>query len=317
MSDKQAKPRVKEKIHYSDCYQDHLTPAYIKVWFGLTGMAMLGHLPHKAALFIGRLLGYLMLIFARNRCHITRTNIRLCFPELDEDQRRHLVKATILDNGMGMAEMCIAWFNYRSITDDMIEVVGEQHLIDAVAQNKGVILVGGHYTTLDLGGVLMAKVKKVGVMYRANKNPLFDLVMRKSRAKFCAEVIERSDMRSVIRFLKKGGVMWYAPDQDYGRKQSVFAPFFGIQAASITSIPRLVKINNSAVLMLGHHRKPHGEGYIVTISAPLENYPSGDDDKDAALINLELETRIRAYPEQYMWLHRRFKTRPIGEPKLY
>jgi Kdo2-lipid IVA lauroyltransferase/acyltransferase len=317
MSDEQPKPRVKKKIHYSDRYRDHLAPAYIKVWLGLAGMAMLGRLPHQAALFTGRLLGYLMLLFARSRRHITQTNIRLCFPELDDNEQQRLVKATMLDNGMGMAEMCIAWFNYGSITDDMIEVVGEQHLIDAVAQDKGVILVGGHYTTLDLGGVLMAKVKKVGVMYRANKNPLFDLVMRQSRAKFCAEVIERSDMRAVIRFLKKGGVMWYAPDQDYGPKQSVFAPFFGIQAASITSIPRLVKINNSAVLMLGHHRKPDGKGYIVTISEPLENYPCGDDDKDAAVINMELEKRIRAYPEQYMWLHRRFKTRPIGESKVY
>ncbi len=317
MSDKPRKPRRAKKIHYSDRYRDHLAPSYFIIWLGLAGMAIVGRLPHRVALLMGRMFGYLMLMFARRRRHITETNIRLCFPELNDDEQQRLVKATLLDNAVGLFETCVAWFNHRSITDDMIEVVGGQHLFDAVAKGKGVILVGGHYTTLDLGGVLMAKVKKVGVMYRANKNPLFDLVMRNSRAKFCEAVIERSDMRSVIRFLKKGGVMWYAPDQDYGRGQSVFAPFFGIQAATITALPRLVKINNSAVLMLGHHRKPDGKGYIVTISAPLEDYPSGDDEADAAVINDELEKLIRLYPEQYMWLHRRFKTRPDGEEGFY
>jgi KDO2-lipid IV(A) lauroyltransferase len=163
----------------------------------------------------------------------------------------------------------------------------------------------------------MAKYQQVGVMYRALKNPLLDLVMRNSRRKFCAEVIERSDMRSVVRFLKKDGIMWFAPDQDYGRKQSVFAPFFGIEAATITMLPRLCKINQSAVLILSHHRKPNGKGYLVTISEALSDFPSGDDRQDAATINSELEQRIRQYPLQYMWLHKRFKTRPEGQDSLY
>jgi KDO2-lipid IV(A) lauroyltransferase len=258
-----------------------------------------------------------MLVFARSRRRIATTNIGLCFPELNDRQRKQLIRQTMIDNGVGLAEMCIAWFNHKSISEDMIEIVGEQHLTETSAMGQGVILVGAHYTTLDLGGVLMAKYQKVGVMYRALKNPLFDLVMKNSRKKFCAEVIERSDMRAVIRFIRKGGIMWYAPDQDYGPKQSVFAPFFGIEAATITSIPRLVKVNNSAVVILGHHRKPKGKGYIVTISEPLADYPSGNDQRDATITNAALEERIRQYPAQYMWLHRRFKTRPEGQDKLY
>ncbi len=111
--------------------------------------------------------------------------------------------------------------------------------------------------------------------------------------------------------------MWYAPDQDYGPKQSVFAPFFGVEAATITVIPRLVKINNSAVLMLAHHRTPDGKGYRVSISQPLSDYPTGDDVADATTINRCLENEIRKSPAQYMWLHRRFKTRPKGEPGFY
>jgi len=311
------KKRVKKVIHYSDNFSDYLSLRYWPTWLGLGAMKVLAHFPYRLTLFLGKLLGGLMLLFAHDRRRIATTNIRLCFPELTTTKQKQLTRQTMIDSGVGLLEMCIAWFNPHSITDDMVEFVGEQHLTDAVAKGQGVILVGAHYTTLDLGGVLMAKYQQVGVMYRSLKNPLFDLVMKNSRKKFCAEVIDRSDMRSVIRFIRKGGIMWYAPDQDYGPKQAVFAPFFGIEAATITVIPRLVKINNSAVIILGHHRKPNGEGYIVTLSEPLINFPSGDEKQDATVINAALEERIRQYPAQYMWLHRRFKSRPEGQEKLY
>ena len=270
----QKNKRVKKVIHYSDNFTDYLSPRYWPTWLGLGAMKVLAHFPYRLSIFVGTLFGNLMLLFAHDRRRIATTNIRLCFPELTATKQKQLTRQTLIDSGVGLLEMCIAWFNHNSITDEMVEFVGEQHLTDAVAKSQGVILVGAHYTTLDLGGVLMAKYQQVGVMYRALKNPLFDLVMKNSRKKFCAEVIERSDMRSVIRFIRKGGIMWYAPDQDYGPKQAVFAPFFGIEAATITVIPRLVKINNSAVIILGHHRKPNGKGYIVTFSEPLNNFPT-------------------------------------------
>lgn len=311
------KKRIKKVIHYSDNFSDYRSLRYWPTWLGLGAMKVLAHFPYRLVLLLGKLLGNLMLLFAHDRRRIATTNIRLCFPELTTTKQKQLTRQTMIDSGVGLLEMCIAWFNPNSITDDMVEFVGEQHLTDAVAKGQGVILVGAHYTTLDLGGVLMAKYQQVGVMYRRLKNPLFNLVMKNSRKKFCAEVIERSDMRSVIRFIRKGGIMWYAPDQDYGPKQAVFAPFFGIEAATITVIPRLVKINNSAVIILGHHRKPNGEGYIVTLSEPLINFPSGDEKQDATVINAALEERIRQYPAQYMWLHRRFKSRQEGQEKLY
>lgn len=309
--------RIKPKIVYSDYYSDHLAPRYWATWLGLFGMAICAYLPYRVTLLCGKIFGYLLYYFARSRRNITSTNIALCFPHLSKMGQAELVKETIIDNGVGLLELCIAWFNYQRIKPDMIELEGEQNLIDAIALGKGVILVGAHYTTLDLGGVLMAKYHKVGVMFRANKNPLFDLVMRNSRGEFCQEVIERGDMRSVIRFIRKGGVMWYAPDQDYGRKQSVFAPFFGIEASTINVIPRLVKLNQSPVLILSHHRKLDKSGYILSISEPLKDFPSGDDRADAMVINDGLEAQIRKYPQQYMWLHRRFKTRPDGEATLY
>lgn len=309
--------RVKPRIVYSEAYSDHLGPHYWTTWAGLAGMALVAHLPYRMALFGGKLFGYLLHFFAHSRRRITCTNISLCFPELTDAQQKKLVKKTTIDNGVGLVELCIAWFNHQSIRPGMIELTGEQNLVDAVKMGRGVILVGAHYTTLDLGGVLMAKYHKVGVMYRANKNPLFDLAMRRSRGEFCDEVIERSDMRSVIRFIKKGGVLWYAPDQDYGWRNSVFAPFFNIEASTINVIPRLVKVNQSPVLILSHHRRHDKKGYILSISKPLENFPSNDDRVDATTINQALEGQIRKFPEQYMWLHRRFKTRPEGKEKIY
>ena len=317
MTKKTTPKRSKATRVYSDNYLDHLAPRYWLTWIGVSCMWLVSRLPRPLLLRTGRLLGRLLHLVGSDRLKTTQINIALCFTHLNPPEQASLVRESILDNGMGLVETCIAWFNPSRIRPDMIEITGEEHLVNAIAQGKGVILVGAHYSTLDLGGLLMSKYRKGGVMYRANKNPLFDLVMRNARKQFCETVIERSDMRSVIRFIKGGGVMWDAPDQDYGPKQSVFAPFFGVEAATITVIPRLVKINDSPVLILGHHRTPDGKGYQLSISEPVENYPSGDERQDASVINAALEHEIRKYPAQYMWLHRRFKTRPPGEPKLY
>ena len=309
--------RVKPKRVYSDKYSDHLEPRYWTTWLGLACMVIIAHLPTRLSMAVGILAGHLLYFFGHNRRRITTINIGLCFPELSEPEQKKLIRQTTVDSGIGFVEMCISWFNHTKIKPDMIEIQGDQNLYDAAGEGRGVILVGAHYTTLDLGGLLMAQCRRVGVMYRANKNPLFDLIVRNSRKKFCETVIERSDMRSVIRFIKDGGVMWYAPDQDYGPKQAVFAPFFGIEAATITVIPRLVKVNNSPVLILSHHRKPNNGGYIVSISEPVKDYPTGNDRADATRINALLESEIRKYPEQYMWLHRKFKTRPEGVDRIY
>ncbi len=149
------KRRIKKVIPYSDNLSDFLAPRYWLTWVGLAGMALMTLFPYRVTLFFGQIFGYLMIFFAHSRRRIAIRNIGLCFPELDNKAQRQFVRRTIIDNGVGLMETCIAWFRYRSITDDMIEVVGEQHLFDAIDTGRGVILVGAHYTTLDLGGVLM------------------------------------------------------------------------------------------------------------------------------------------------------------------
>lgn len=154
-------------------------------------------------------------------------------------------------------------------------------------------------------------------MYRRNKNELLETVMTRGRSRNFPSAIERDDMRGVIRALKNGHAVWYGPDQDYGRRHSVFVPFFAESAATITAPSRLAKINDSPLLMFTHYRRPGDERYIARFSAPIENYPCGDVVADAALINRKIEEAIMVAPDQYWWLHRRFKTRPEGLARPY
>lgn len=302
-----------EKINYSDC----LAPRFWPTWIALAAMRLIANLPHTLQIGLGKLLGLLIYRLARSRRHIAETNIALCFPELSATAQKQLAKDSIIENAIGFVETCIAWWNPERITPAHITVEGEEHLRLAREQGRGVLLVGAHYSTLDLGGLLVSHVDKVSVMYRAHKNPLFNLAMQNARIRFCNSVIERSNMREVIRCFKKGDIVWYAPDQDYGRKHSVFAPFFDIDAATITATSRIAKINKSPVLILGHHRNSNNKGYTISYTPLNTEFPSGDDVVDATVINQALETQIKKHPAQYMWVHRRFKTRPQGQEKIY
>jgi KDO2-lipid IV(A) lauroyltransferase len=189
-------------------------------------------------------------------------------------------------------------------------------LEEALQQQRGVLLLGAHFSTLDLGGLLFSfYCETLDCIYRPHNNPLMDYIIAKKRSQFC-HVIERKNFRKVLRSMKSNRCVWYAPDQDFGKKNAVFVPFFGQQAATITATTKLIAMNQSPILMLSHHRNADNGGYTVTIN-PVENFPSGDEVKDAAIVNQAIEHEIRKAPEQYMWIHRRFKTQPDGRKKLY
>jgi KDO2-lipid IV(A) lauroyltransferase len=193
---------------------------------------------------------------------------------------------------------------------------GREHLDSALARGKGVILLGAHFSTLDLGGLLFSEFYPVDAMYRRHNNPLMEDIITRGRGRYFGQSIERSDIRSVIRALRKNHIIWYAPDQDFGSKQSVYAPFFGVPAATIKATTRIVKLNDSPILMLAQHRLPDNS-YELELLPVIEPFPSGDEAADAARINAELERAIRKDPAQYMWVHRRFKTHPEGKNYLY
>ena len=276
-------------------------------------MRVAAGLPFALQIRLGHLLGLLAYYLARDRRHICEVNIGLCFPEMNPAQQRQLVRQTFVSNGIGFIEICIAWCGNRESYRNRVSLHGRENLTAALAEGRGVLLVGTHLTTFEIAGFLFSLSGELNCTYRRNdKNPLFDAFMFNGRQRHYPGVYERKDIRGAMRCLRQGKLLWYAPDQDYGAKHSVFVPFFGNLAATITAGSRLAKFNNSPVIFFSHYRRPDNSGYEIHFSSVLENFPSGDDYTDGLIINQLVEDAIRVQPDQYLWLHKRFKTPPPG-----
>jgi KDO2-lipid IV(A) lauroyltransferase len=297
--------------------ENFLAPRFWGTWVALGILRLLGKLSLKNQVRAGTCIGNLGYLLAKRRRKITEVNICLCFPELDEQARKKLVKDCIIENAIGLVETARVWFADPSTIDDQMEVLGFEHVEAGLAQGRGLLVIGGHYSTLDIGALMTSRLMdEFYGMYRPQKNPLMDKTMREARLRL-GKIIDRQDMRTIVRALKTNKFVWYAPDQDYGAEVSVFAPFFGIPAATIKTTTKLAQINNSPVLVVSYHRKADNSGYVLRFNPILDDFPTGDEVADATRINRELEREIRRCPEQYMWVHRRFKTRPPGEPGFY
>lgn len=292
-------------------------PRYWPTWLLVGFLWLLAHLPASLQRATGKALGKLMYRLAARRRRIALTNIQLCYPELSPEQQLSLVKKTFSAHGIGIIETAIAWFRDKEDYRKHIDVEGLERVQAAQAQGKPVILLGTHFTTLDLSGFLVSLLLEINVTYRPHNNPLIDAVMTKSRNRLYEDCFTRKDLRGFLRCLKKNRILWIAIDQDLGKTNSVFAPFFNVQAATITSASRLAKLSNATVIPFYCFRHPETQRYQLRFCPVLDTIPSGDDVADATTINQWVENSISSAPEQYMWLHRRFKTRPDGEEKIY
>jgi KDO2-lipid IV(A) lauroyltransferase len=284
---------------------------------GLALLHVLVLLPFGAQVRIGAFFGRCLYHLAPSRRHIAETNIRLCFPELDARAQRELVRETFESSGISLLEIGLAWWGRDSQLAPLAHIEGLEHLQHALAEGKGVILLSAHFTCLEIGGRLLARHQPFAVVYRRQNNPLLEAVTKHSRETHFQRAIPRTDTRALVRALRDGLACWYAPDQDFGRKKSVFAPFLGVQAATLPSTSRLAKLSAAPVVPFFPQRLPSGAGYRLIIQAPLENFPCDDEVADATRINAIIEAQVRAAPEQYLWLHRRFRTRPEGEALVY
>jgi KDO2-lipid IV(A) lauroyltransferase len=278
---------------------------------------LLACLPLPLLIRFGEALGLVAFHVARSRRHITRVNVALCFPELHATAQQRLVRDVFRHTGVSLCEELVAWLNPGKRVAHRFTVTGVEHLQQAAAQGRGVLLVGAHFSCMDFVGQALAAVADIDVMYRANKNPAWEWLQVHGRRHYFGAIIERDDARQTLRRLQAGRTIWYAADQDYGRRHSVFAPFFGIPAATITATARFARFNRSPVLFMRQHRNLADLTWEIEISPPLEGYPSGDDLADATRLNAVIEAAVRRDPAQYLWLHRRFKTRPPGESRPY
>lgn len=287
---------------------------YLHHWIVLGLLRLTAYLPLSALSPLGHAGGWLLYWLAPFRRKVAETNIRLCFPELTPAQQRDLVKATCYSNFMGVLETAAGWWGNPANIRPHITYTGFEKLHNLNGQ--GAILLGCHLTTLDFSGLMMSMNADIDVVYRPQKYPVYDFVMLRSRERMFKHVIERNDMRQLLRSVKQGRVVWYAPDQDYGTRNAVFAPFFGVPASTLIATGRLAKMTGAPVYIYKHYREAPGQ-YHAIIEGPIENFPSGDELQDATTVNQLIETAIRPHPEQYMWLHKRFKSQPDGKNKLY
>ena len=295
-----------------------LLPHFWPAWL-LIGVAwVLVQLPFAWVLAIGTLLGELFMYSSARRRGIADTNLRLCFPELTADRRRRLLRLQFHSLGIAVLEKAMAWWWPSPRLARLIrEVEGFEDLERALAAGRGVILLSAHFTTAEVGVRLLNTRVPIVPMYREHENPIIRFMMHHSYKPHFKAVIPRDDVRGMLRCLKGGGAVWYAPDQNYGRQGRAFAPFFGVMAATNPATGRFARMSGAVVIPYFARRLPGNRGYRLRLLPPLADFPTGNDEADAARVNQVIETEVRDNIEQYLWVHRRFKTRPPGEPGVY
>jgi len=294
-----------------------LHPRFWPLWLGLGLLWLIAQLPYTVLLRLGRCLGGVMYRLASSRRKIAARNLELCFPQMSAAEREALLKENFASTGITFFEMAIAWWWPAERLRRLGTIEGLEHLRQAEADGQGVILMALHFTTLEMGGGLLGMAQNIYGMYRPHKNPLFDYVQRRGREQRLLGVIGRDDVRGMLKLLRGGGVVWYAPDQDYGAQRSVFVPLFGVPAATVTATSKFARMGRAQVIPFTQQRLPDGQGYRLVIHPPLADFPTDSEEADCLRVNQWIEQAISACPEQYLWAHRRFKTRPEGEPKLY
>lgn len=264
------------------------------------------------------MLGNALRMLLKRRRTIAWTNLRLCFPELSDAERLALLKEHFESLGMGAVETAMCWWTPAERLHRLAHVDGLENLHRALEDGKGVILLSAHFTTTEIGARLLHLYIPFHASYRRHNNPLFETVMRRAREAHCQTAIPRGDIRAFLRSLKRNVPVWYAPDQNAGRRHDiVFAPFFGIPAATITATSRLARMSGAAVVPYFPQRLAGGKGYKIAVLPALDDFPGSDMQRDTRRINQIIEDAVQRAPAQYLWVHRRFKTRPEGEASLY
>ena len=288
-----------------------LGPRHWPAWIGVGSLAALARLPWGLQRRLGRAVGLGLRLAFPARRRIVARNLELCFPELDAPAREALLRAHFAAIGIAVFEFSRAWFGSAAPLRRGLVVEGLEHVEAARAGGRGVIVVSGHFTTLEICGRLMTDYLPLAGMYRPHAEPVMEWAVRRGRLRYANGMFSKHALRSAVKFLKQGGMLWYAPDQDPSRGDTVYVPFFGRPAHSLASTHQLARMSGATVLAFRHVRRPDG-GYTLRILPVPGDIPSKDATADTAQVMAAIETMARAAPEQYLWIHRRFKRQPDG-----
>ncbi len=300
---------------------DQLTrPAFwshLLSWLVYSLCWLLAHVPFRMLLSLGRGLGWLFKVLFKSRRQVIEKNIHSCFADLDQNQQQALIRQNYRETGMMVSQTLRTFFIRSPQPFEGLNIEGKEHLEAALASKQGVLLVSGHFTALDVGGRVICEQFPVAGVYRPHKNPVQEYVVKKARLNYAQAMFSRDELKGMVKHLKSGGVLWYAPDQDYRRGQSVFADFFGTPASTITATHQLARISGCQVMFYAVKRINQAPYYQLSVSAPLADFPSQDVQQDTQRVNQQIEQMVKQAPDQYLWLHKRFKTRPPGSDRFY
>lgn len=296
-----------------------LLPKFWLTWLGVIILYSISWLPFKLQLAMGRILGRLIFKLASKRKHVAITNLRLCFPKKNEQELQHILKMNFENTGIALFETGMGWWwpNWRVARK--VKVTGSHHITKAQAQGNGVLVLGMHNLSLEMCARGAGLDNPLVVFYRPHNNPLMEFFQHRGRARSNKYMLGKRDVKGLLRALNDKDACAYLPDQDYGRNKSLFVPFFAVkEAATTTGTLIFAHKKNTKTVMMIPRRNADNSGYTVEVSAPFDNFPSDNAEHDLIIINQALEKAIMVQPEQYMWLHRRFKTRPNeGDASLY
>ena len=280
-------------------------------------MWLLQLLPLRLLAPIGRAMGLVLYRLGRERRTVALTNLQLCFPQLDPQARVALAKRHFQALTRSLFERGILWWGSAERIHRVVRLEGEEHW--RALGEAPVILLMPHFVGFEMGGFRVGYGRPIASMYSRQRNAGFDAAFLRGRTRFKnAIMFSRQDgVRPVVKALRSGIPFVYLPDMDLGARDAIFVPFFGVQAATVTALSRLAALSGAIVLPCITRQLPGGEGYVVRIYPAWENYPGSNLDADVRRMNQFIEDRVREMPEQYYWVHKRFKTRPPGEASPY
>lgn len=302
-------------------FYKYLHPRYWLLWLVLAFFWSLAKLPRGWQCSIGRVLGCALVFISKKLRHVIRSNIEACFPNLSDDELTAAVKLSQQELGVSIIETFWAWFNNTERTlRGHFELEGYEYVEQALAEGRGVIVLACHHGAVDINGALLSKVDRkdkelIGTFRQTDE--VINRLLHKWRSPFSDRMISATDQRGMVRALRKGSLVWYAPDIEVKNKASAFIEFMGVKASTTLAVSRLAKATNAVVIPFGHYRLADSLEYKAVFYPPLNTIPSDDIEEDARSVNAAIEKIIEPYPFRYWWAIKRFKHRPEGDKKIY
>lgn len=280
-------------------------------------MRLLAFCPLPVLSVLGNAIGELSYHLYSSRREIAKKNLESCFPNWSENRVDAVNRKCFRLIGQSIFFSGFGWWKSTGTFNKKVTVINREHYDAALEKGKNIILLAPHFCALEIAGLVLSQERPMITMYQHTKNRLVDRVVKRGRGRFDGILVERKEpLRNLIRLIRKGYPFYYLPDQD-AREKGVFVPFFGVQASTIPTLGKFASISKAVVIPCSTRILDKGKGFEVYLGSPIENYPTGDDMKDTALMNQTIEKMVEVMPEQYFWVHKRFKTRPEGEPPFY